>query len=44
VRSANLGAVGLYEGLGFERVGSRKGYYREPVDDAILMRLKLAGH
>ena len=41
VRSANLGAVRLYEGLGFESVGIRKDYYREPVDDAVLMRLGL---
>ena len=43
VRSANAGAIALYERLGFARAGMRKGYYREPVDDALLMRLKLAG-
>ena len=42
VRSANVAAVGLYEGLGLKKVGSRKDYYREPVDDAVLMRLVLA--
>jgi [ribosomal protein S18]-alanine N-acetyltransferase len=39
VRSASRGPISLYESLGFVRVGLRKGYYREPVDDAILMRL-----
>lgn len=42
VRSANVAAVRLYEGLGLKKVGSRKDYYREPVDDAVLMRLLLA--
>ena len=41
VRAANSGAIALYERLGFEPVGRRRGYYREPVDDALLMRLKL---
>ena len=41
VRAASAGALALYERLGFERVGLRRGYYREPVDDAVLMRLKL---
>jgi ribosomal-protein-alanine N-acetyltransferase len=42
VRAASAGAMALYEGLGFVSVGRRLGYYREPVDDAVLMRLKLA--
>jgi ribosomal-protein-alanine N-acetyltransferase len=37
VRSASEGAISLYRGLGFETVGLRKGYYRDPVDDAVLM-------
>lgn len=41
VRSENAGAMALYENLGFVRVGIRKGYYREPVDDALLMRRNL---
>jgi [ribosomal protein S18]-alanine N-acetyltransferase len=41
VRSASAGAVALYEGMGFVRVGRRPGYYRNPVDDALLLRLEL---
>ncbi|WP_035351927.1 GNAT family N-acetyltransferase [Edaphobacter aggregans] len=43
VRSANHGAIALYERLGFVRVGMRKGYYREPADDAVLMRIDVRG-
>ena len=39
VRSANISARRLYEELGFHGVGVRRGYYRDPVDDAVLMRL-----
>jgi len=42
VRAASAEAMALYEGLGFVSVGRRREYYREPVDDAVLMRLKLA--
>lgn len=41
VRSASVGAIALYERLGFERMGLRRAYYRDPADDAVLMRLKL---
>lgn len=37
VRSSNKKAIRLYERLGFQRDGLRKGYYTEPVEDAILM-------
>jgi len=37
VRSASEAAIGLYRRLGFEAVGIRRSYYRDPVDDAILM-------
>lgn len=37
VRSRSEGAIGLYRGLGFVSVGLRRGYYRGPVDDAVLM-------
>ncbi len=41
VRASNLEALRLYRRLGFEVVGRRKAYYRQPVDDAILMRSTL---
>jgi ribosomal-protein-alanine N-acetyltransferase len=41
VRSQSAGAVALYEGLGFVTEGKRRNYYRDPADDAILMRLDL---
>ncbi|MCU1323808.1 MAG: GCN5-related N-acetyltransferase [Acidobacteriaceae bacterium] len=43
VRVGSAGAVRLYEGLGFVATGRRRGYYREPVEDALLMRLELRG-
>lgn len=42
VRSASAGVITLYSGLGFARVGVRPRYYRDPEDDAVLMRLDLA--
>jgi [ribosomal protein S18]-alanine N-acetyltransferase len=41
VRAGSGGAIALYGGLGFVVVGRRRGYYREPVEDAVLMRLEL---
>jgi ribosomal-protein-alanine N-acetyltransferase len=41
VRDANRAALGLYEGLGFARIGARRGYYRDPDEDAVVMRLAL---
>lgn len=37
VREGNRAALGLYESLGFRRVGVRRGYYRQPEEDAILL-------
>ena len=37
VRESNLAAIALYESLGFQEEGRRKNYYREPVEDAIIM-------
>lgn len=42
VRAGSVGAAALYEDLGFVRVGLRRAYYRGPVEDAVLMRLRLA--
>ncbi|HFE44175.1 MAG TPA: ribosomal-protein-alanine N-acetyltransferase [Nannocystis exedens] len=42
VASRNASALALYRGFGFEVVGRRPGYYKEPVDDAILMNLRLS--
>jgi [ribosomal protein S18]-alanine N-acetyltransferase len=41
VRAGSAGAIALYSGLGFVVAGRRVGYYREPVEDALLMRLDL---
>lgn len=41
VRAGSIGAIGLYEGLGFVGVGRRREYYREPVEDALLMEMEL---
>lgn len=37
VRESNKPAVSLYESLGFEKVGNRKNYYQQPVENAVLM-------
>jgi ribosomal-protein-alanine N-acetyltransferase len=42
VRAGSGGAIALYTGLGFVVTGRRTKYYREPVEDAVLMRLDLA--
>jgi len=41
VRAGSEGAIALYAGLGFVVAGRRAGYYREPGEDALLMRLDL---
>ena len=41
VRAGSGGAIALYSGLGFVAGGLRGGYYRDPVEDAVWMRLKL---
>ena len=37
VRESNLPAIALYEKCGFTKDGRRKGYYRFPKEDAVLM-------
>jgi ribosomal-protein-alanine N-acetyltransferase len=38
VRDSNEAAQALYRGRGFVAAGRRKGYYRRPVEDAVVMR------
>ena len=37
VRVSNTGAIALYEGLGFETRGVRRGYYTDNREDALIM-------
>ncbi len=37
MRKSNVGALALYEELGFRAVGVRKGYYAETNEDALVM-------
>ena len=39
VRAANFGAIQLYENLGFRQVARREGYYLNPSESGIVMRL-----
>ena len=41
VRASNQSALRFYQGAGFGEVGRRRGYYRAPVEEAILLRLEL---
>lgn len=41
VRGKNRAAIRLYEGFGFKKIGARKGYYNDPVEDAIIMSAAL---
>jgi ribosomal-protein-alanine N-acetyltransferase len=41
VRASNQSALALYEKLGFVPVDRRKAYYRQPVEDCIVMRCHL---
>ncbi len=38
VRNSNVSAISLYEKLGFLQVGLRKNYYRNPKEDARILR------
>lgn len=41
VRASNEAAKALYYSYGFKLVGSRKGYYQKPDEDALLLTLDL---
>ena len=38
VRESNRGGIAFYERLGFAQVGRREGYYREPVEAALVLQ------
>ena len=38
VRTSNAPAIALYEKLGFQQIGLRKNYYRNPREDALILR------
>jgi ribosomal-protein-alanine N-acetyltransferase len=40
-RASNGAAEGLYRALGFSETGRRRGYYADPVEDAVLMSVRL---
>ena len=37
VRQSNTSAICLYQKMDFKEIGKRRGYYKEPVEDAIIM-------
>ncbi len=41
VRASNEAAKALYLSHGFKAIAIRKGYYQKPLEDAIIMQLKL---
>ncbi len=41
VRSSNAAALSLYHSAGFVAAGSRRGYYRRPIEDAVIMKRQL---
>jgi ribosomal-protein-alanine N-acetyltransferase len=41
VRASNAAAQALYRGLGFRLMGLRRGYYKSPDEDALLMGKRL---
>lgn len=43
VRESNAAARALYGSRGFEVIGRRPGYYRSPVEDAIVLRKACSG-
>lgn len=43
VRAHNEGAIALYKSQGYESLGVRKNYYKNPVEDALIMSKGYAG-
>jgi len=43
VRQSNIAAIGLYQSLGFQCVATRKGYYSDNKEDALIMNLTFTG-
>ena len=41
VRASNAQALEFYRALGFQETGRRRQYYADPVEDAVLLGLKL---
>jgi ribosomal-protein-alanine N-acetyltransferase len=41
VRAGNAPAIALYEKFLFEKISLRKGYYRDPVEDGVVMQAVL---
>jgi ribosomal-protein-alanine N-acetyltransferase len=41
VRCSNQAAIAFYEGCGFRPTGRRRGYYSNPLENALLMELAL---
>jgi ribosomal-protein-alanine N-acetyltransferase len=41
VRTTNQAALGFYRAAGFAQSGLRKAYYADPIEDAVLMGLRL---
>lgn len=41
VRESNESARALYGAAGFEAIGRRTGYYRHPIEDALVLRLTM---
>ena len=44
VRDSNTAAREIYRKFGFKVIGIRKNYYVSPVEDAIIMRMRLDDH
>jgi ribosomal-protein-alanine N-acetyltransferase len=41
VRKSNIAARKLYQSCGFEETGTRKSYYSNPLEDAVVMKKKI---